>query len=331
MNGANGDPIAGATIMLSAPSRAPRPGPAGSELDRRRDASQSQGQSENVSSAQTNPAGRFEMVLPLTAGAGTDRSFLAFKEDYFDFPLSQSPVGSTLADRKPRGTAPFIDKSGKAAVPDITLFPVGTVTVEPNVPAGYRGQRVMLDVLTADPAGWLKSLRVPSENNAEENVLSRCRRDLAPRDRQSVYVPAYATLTLRLQLPGEQYAPVFIQDVLVGQGKTFDVGRVDFVRTVPVAVKVVDAAGNPVAGLAVKSLPDKCNYPGLAAVTDKAGIARLPVAAHFSGRVFVEYKDPRTNTTVRAAVPCRVDDEDTSHEVVVRLPDTSPEQPPQTE
>jgi hypothetical protein len=146
-----------------------------------------------------------------------------------------------------------------------------------------------------------------------------------------VYVPAYATLTLRLQLPGEQYAPVFIQDVLVGQGKTFDVGRVDFVRTVPVAVKVVDAAGNPVAGLAVKSLPDKCNYPGLAAVTDKAGIARLPVAAHFSGRVFVEYKDPRTNTTVRAAVPCRVDDEDTSHEVVVQLPDTSPEQPPQTE
>jgi hypothetical protein len=140
------------------------------------------------------------------------------------------------------------------------------------------------------------------------------------------------TLTLRLQLPGAQYAPVFIEDVLVGQGKTFDVGRIDFVGMVPVAVKVVNSAGEPCAGITVRSLADKCKHPGPGAVTNTNGIARLPVAAHSSGCVFVEHKDPQTNTTVRATVPYPAGGpEDTTRELVLQLPDTFPEQPPQTE
>jgi hypothetical protein len=332
INGANGDPIAGAVVLSSSSSSNPRPDSAGRGLDSRSDASKRAEQSDRGAGTQTNPAGRFELVLPVAGGAGPDRTFVAFKEGYFDFPSSQSPVGSGRAEGKPRSLKLPIDKSGKATVPDIKLFPVGTVTIEPNAPASYRSRRIRLDVLTADPASWLKDLRAASGNKAEEDVLSRCSRDLASRGRQSLYVPAYVTLTLRLQLPGEQYAPVFIEDVLVGQGKTVDVGRVDFAPTVLVAVKVVDAAGDPVAGITVKSLADKCHYPGLGAVTDAAGVAHLPVAAHFAGRVFAEYKDPRTNTMARAAVSCRIDDpEDAGREFVLQLSDTFPEQLPKSE
>jgi hypothetical protein len=331
INGANGDPIAGA-VVLSSSSSNPRPNSAGRGFDSRSDASKHPEQPGSGAGMQTNPAGRFELVLPVAAGAGPDRTFVALKKDYFDFPPSQSPVGSDRGERKSRGRALPIDKSGKATVPDLKLFPVGTVTIEPNVPAGYRSRRIRLDVLTADPASWLKDLRFPSENKAEEDVLSRCSRDLTSRGRQSLYVPAYVTLTLRLQLPGEQYAPVFIEDVLVGQGKTVDVGRVDFAPTVPVAVKVIDSAGDPVAGITVKSLADKCHYPGFGAATDTTGVAHLPVAAHFSGRAFVEYQDPRTNTTAREAVPCRIaGPEDAGREFVLQLSDTFPEQLPKSE
>jgi hypothetical protein len=332
IQGANGDPIAGATVMPSSASSVPRPGPAGSERDAGTDASGRREQPGNGPSAQTNPAGRFEIVLPIVAGRGPDHTFIALKKDYFDFPPPQSVAESPRAEDKSRGMRLPVDKNGKATVPDIKLFPAGTVAVEPNVPVDCRGKRVALDVLTADPAPWLKDLGASREDDARENVLSHCSRDLAPHGRQNVCVPAYVTLILRLRLPDERYAPVVIEDVLVGQGKTLDVGRIDFVRVVPVVVKVVDSAGGPRAGITVRSLADKCSYASPGTVTNTAGIARLPVAAHFSGRVIAEYKDPRTNAVTRETAPCQIGGpEDAGREFVLSLSDAFLEQLPKSE
>jgi hypothetical protein len=219
----------------------------------------------------------------------------------------------------------LVDRSGKATLPDMKLFPVGTVTLEPNVPDDHRGEHVTLDFLTSDSAPWLKELQATRAGNLGEDAIYR--RDLPVRGRQSVHAPAYVTLTLRVRLPDERYAPTFIQDVLVGQGQTLDLGRVDFARAIPVGVKVVDSTGNPLEGITVKSLADKSSYPGSGAVTNSAGIARLRVPARFTGRLIVEHRNPRTQMTIREGTPCQIESTgDAAREFVIQLSDEFLEQ-----
>jgi len=111
-------------------------------------------------------------------------------------------------------------------------------------------------------------------------------------------VPAYATLTLRLQLPDERYAPAFIEDFNVGQGKTADLGRIDFARAVPVSVRVIDPNGGPLQGVTVSCLTGTIGRPVGEAVTDTDGVARFRVAARSAGWFVAERKDPETKQTI---------------------------------
>lgn len=316
VHGVNGDPIAGAIVMTAPPSGAKG---LGSELDPQSDAFRHLEQHVNGQIARTDPAGRFEIVLPVVP-PGSDQALVTLKEGYSALLQPQGLILSGHADQKPRRAGFSVDRSGKAALPDMKLFPVGTVVIEPNVPEDHRGRHVALDFLTADSALWLKELQATLAANLGEGVVYR--KDLPLRGRQSVCVPAYVTWTLRMQLPDERYMPTLVEDVLVGQGRTLDLGRIDFARAIPVAVKVVDSAGSPLEGIVVKSLADKSGYPGPGGVTNDEGTARLRVAAHFTGRLIVEYHDARTRTTIREGAPCRLDgQQDAGREFVIQLSD----------
>ena len=140
------------------------------------------------------------------------------------------------------------------------------------------------------------------------------------RHAQSIFVPAYATLALRLSLPDERYAPALVEDILVGQGKTIDLDRIDFARAILVAVQVIDPEDHPLGGIMVTCLAGRGGHPVAETVTDAAGIARIRVAIHSTGRFVVQYADPRTKTAIREETPYQVaGPKDAGREFVLQL------------
>ncbi len=324
VDGTSGSPITDAIIM-PAPAAAHEFDFADPQFDPRSEAFKRLEQRMKGRMTRTDRAGRFELVLPVAEKPGSHR-LLALKQDYFAYQQPRSVIvpGRRGGDR-PRRTEFPIDGSGRVSLTDMKLFPAGTVTIEPNTPDECRGKRVTFDLLPADDnaARWLADFQAPPGDGLTGSVIRR--NDLAPRVRQGVRVPAYAPLVLRLQVADERYAPTLVEDVLVGHGKTFDLGRIDFARLVPMAVKLVNAADEPLAGVAVKCLLGESGCPGPEAVTDADGIAHLRVAAHSAGRLILEYEDPQTKTKVRADTPYRVAGaEDAAREFVLQLCEASP-------
>jgi hypothetical protein len=313
VHGANGDPIPGALIVPSPGLVMEGPDP---EAIRRLE------QQSGGRIVRTDAAGRFEMVLPIVAQPGPEHTLTAIKEDYLLFE-QQRAFFTPAADGGRPGSVEFpTDSRGRVLLPEMKLFPAGALTIEPNVPGEHRGRRVRLDFLTAsgNSASWLKDLWAPAHRSSGGHVIHP--KELAVGMRQTVYIPAYVTLTLRLQLPDDRYAPAFVEDVLVGQGRSIDLGRIDFVRTMPVTVKVMDSQDNPLEGITVTCRVGRGNHAVGEAVTNTDGLARLHVAMHSAGRFTVEYDDPRTRAPLREEIPYEVGGrQGTGREFILQLSD----------
>lgn len=292
VHGTSGDPIAGALIM---PSDAP--GIEQACLDPAAIARLEQ--QAGPRTVRTDQSGRFEVALPVVARPGPEHTLIAIKSDYLAFRQQRSFITPGREGQRPRSVEFPTDASGRVTLPDMRLFPAGVAIIEPNAPAGHRGKHIMFDLLLSPKSpAWLKSLWTVPEQNSGGRIVCGTEFDLNVRGRQSMRLPAYATLTLRLQLPDERYAPAFIEDLNVGQGQTADLGRIDFARAIPVSVKVIDANDAPLAGVTVLCLAGKGGYPAAETVTNSEGLARLLVASGSSGQFIVECEDTRTGRVV---------------------------------
>jgi hypothetical protein len=326
VDGINGSPIAGAIIIPSS-AGSPRPDFADPQLDPGSDAFRRLEQQLQEPIVRTDRFGRFEMTLPVATKAGSTH-LIAVKKDYFPFRQPRARLVPGRQGGPPRRLELPADKEGKVLLPDMKLFPAGTVVIEPNLPDECRGRSAALELLAADarPAAWLTEFLSAADDSSRGSVVRRT--DPALHGRQGIRVPASVRMALRVQLPDERYAPALIEEVLVTQGETLDLGRLDFTRAVPILVKVIDAAGGPAEGVTVRSLLGKGGYPGPEAVTDANGIARLRAAANSEARLVLERNEPETGTAIRAEMVCRVaGPEDAGREFVLPLPVAAPAQP----
>jgi len=320
VHGVNGDPIAGAIIMpadASGIDEACLDSQALSRLEQQAD----------PQTAKSDVAGRFEIALPIVTRPGPRHALIALKSDYLAFHQQRSLIWSGREGDKPRSLEFPTDKRGKVTLPELKLLPAGTLIVEPNAPTALRGRRIAVDfVITPDSPAWLAKLRAPPEENSGGKVVLGT--DLLATGRQSLRVPAYAKLVLCLQLPDERYAPAFVENVTVAQGKTVDLGRIDFAQAVPVVVKVLDSNDVPLSGVTVTCLTGKISCPVGEATTDADGVAHLRIAHRSSGRFIAHRKDPQTNQTIQGQMPYDLACvQDASKEFTLRLPSEPPEQP----
>ena len=270
----------------------------------------------------TDSQGRFEMALPTDVEDLSLESVVAIRADYLGaeqrlFWYEQDSAGA----RRPCGLEP--DDSGAISLPDMKLFPAGTILVEPNVPRRQglgidKNVRFFYYTEEGDPTPWLEDLwAAPSENRGG------CifRKSKLPRNEQSrVYVPADVELTLKVTRRDPQSAPAIFEGVLLRQGEVIDLGRVGFPPAMEVAVRVIDWAGKPLEGISVQHRSDRGNYWGQQAVTDGEGIVHLYVPQQSQGQFVVEYFDDEAMIRVREGVPYTVGGaEDAGREFVLQL------------
>lgn len=326
VHGINGSPVADA-IVLPSGATAHQPDFADPQLDPGSDTFRRLEQQGQGRSVRTDRLGRFEMTLPVGTQPGPTH-LVAVKKDYFAFRQPRELLAPGRPGGPPRRMEFPADKEGRVLLPDMKLFPAGTVVVEPNLPGEVRGRRAAFELIAADarPPAWLQELLSAADDSSSGSLVRFT--ELAPRGRQGLRVPASVRMALRVQLPDERYAPALLDDILVAQGETLDLGRLDFARAVPILVKVTDAAGSPVEGVRVRSLLGRGGYPGPEAVTDADGLARLAVAVNSEARLALEHKDHETGAAVCAEAVCPVaGPEDAGREFVLVLPGAAPEQP----
>jgi len=317
VHGINGSSIADALIIPYAATAHP-PDFADPQLDPDSDAFQRLEQQRNGQIARTDSLGRFEMTLP-TGTKSAPMNLFALKKDYFAF-------------RQPYRPQLRPDRDGKVLLPDMKLFPAGTVFVEPNLPDDCQAQNAAWELLAAgpEPAAWLKEFFGASQDSSAASVV--CHADLAPRGRQGIRVPASARITLRVHLPDERYTPALLEDFVVAQGEMLDLGRLDFARAVPIRFKVTDSVGDPVEGVTIRSLLGRGGYPGPQAITDPNGVACLRVAANAEAHLVLERTGTGTAPALCAEATCRIaGPEDAGRELVLQLPAEPPEPPAESQ
>ncbi len=272
----------------------------------------------------TDAAGRFETALPILPVDPPFNCLLAMKKDFLGAEqLLRIPLSGMDETGHRRYRELETDPTGKVLVPDMKLFPAGTVIVEPNVP-GWNEMRpekeVYIDYLTArgDPTPWLKDLWATPASTGGGRVFRK--RKLPINQPQTVYIPANVTITLTIRRRDERFAPFVVEDTHLRQGEVLNLGRIEFPEAMAVVARVIDSAGKPLEGITVKSLADGHNYLFRGAVTDERGVARVYVPPHSQGQLFVELYDVEARAKIRQDTPYRVaGHEDTGREFVLVL------------
>ncbi len=260
----------------------------------------------------TDDDGCFEITLPTCELDYPITSIIAIREDF---------LGAELQVRYLQSQA---DRTGKVPLPDMKLFPAGTVVIDPCVPEQNQGSMEQVRFLYAtaadDPTPWLEDLWATAPTNKGRSVF--CMFDLPVNQLQSVYVPADVTLTLTMGRHLEEFAPVVIENVHLGQNEVLDLGRVEFARAIQVVARVTDSAGKPLEGIAIRCLPDGLDTADRWGTTDVEGLAHVYVPPHSQGQLAAEYDDDQTGTTVREGIAYQVGgDEDAGKEFVLSLSD----------
>lgn len=109
---------------------------------------------------------------------------------------------------------------------------------------------------------------------------------LALNESQPVFVPAGVRLKLRLDSPyDDKWTPGEIaKPILLEPAATKDLGDVRFAASLPVAVRVVNAKGEPVEGFAVRRMYQGENAWCIAHNTDQQGLAHFHVHPNSQGQ-----------------------------------------------
>lgn len=259
----------------------------------------------------TDDDGRFEIALPTSELDYPMTSIIAIRKDF---------LGAELQIRYLQSQA---ERTGKVPLPDMKLLQAGTVVIDPCVPEQNEGSMEQVRFLYAtaadDPTPWLADLWA----TAGDDSCSVFRTfDLPVNRLQSVYVPADVTLTLTIGRHLEKFSPVVIENVRLGQNEVLDLGRVEFPPAIQIVARVIDSAGKPLEGIAIRCLPDRLDTANRCGVTDVEGRAHVYVPPHSQGQLIAEYDDDQTETTVREGVAYQVGgEEDVGKEFILSLSD----------
>ncbi len=276
--------------------------------------------------AHTGADGRYEFVAAVDGQPGQYVELVAIAKGFLGAEQQLRLVQPQIDENGQQRTDWFEpDAMGKVSLPDMKLFPAGTVVIDPCIPrqnGPNRESDVRFHYTTAhgDPTPWLKAFWMAPIANQGQSVFYK--RRLPINQLQSVYVPAGVTLTLVIQRQETAFAPIMVENVRLAQGETLDLGRVEFARAIQVVVRVLDSKGQPLEGITVRCLAERIGYGLRQGVSDGEGRAHVHIPPNSQGRLIVDFFDRETRTNVREGVAYRVaGEEDAGKEFVLSLSD----------
>ncbi|HNS23044.1 MAG TPA: carboxypeptidase-like regulatory domain-containing protein [Sedimentisphaerales bacterium] len=203
--------------------------------------------------------------------------FVAFEQDYLAV-MQRRHALEADADRF-------------AEVPTIKLFPAAMVLVETVIDKEHPSIMPKWEIDEQSRPAWVGEL-LAIDNNRESSL--EYDDWLEPNARQAVSVPAGVRLRLRLETPyDDEFCPVVIpQKIRLAEGQTANLGQFVFERAISVQVKAVDATGQALEGIPIRSVQTReGERPCWSVVhnTDEKGIARFYLIPNSSGSFGVLY------------------------------------------
>ncbi len=243
---------------------------------------------------QTDPKGSFEISFRPGEIGGC---LVAVKKDYLGAAQKLSYFMPT--DETKTKTSEFEavepDGDGCITLPEMKLFPAGTIVIEPNVPteaeeAGHDEVRLHWFTDPDDNTFWLSDLWATPKNNKGGYLFYKY--DLRSNEIETAYIPAGLELTMRVYMMGEsRWGPIIIDGIKLEQGQVLDLGRQDFQPAIRVSLKVIDSANEPVESVSVRI--NNNVSPWLifmqGPITNENGIVRFRVPTYSSGEFVIEY------------------------------------------
>jgi len=219
------------------------------------------------------------------------------------------------------------DENGIATIQPLKLFPGGVVAFQPMIPdPGYEDRRERLRFYwtilpDANQPDSVQSLYGDFRDNGGVNPF--CAYDLQPNVAQTRYVPAGMNLRIMLQLiPRTTVPPAHFENIRVAPGQVLDLGRVELKPGVPVVVKVVDSAGNPVSNQGIGCVYEDGFQWGPTSRTDAEGKMTIGVPANSTGQFRIGRYVEQIQTYVESSTPFTVaGQEDAGKEFVLQLSD----------
>lgn len=276
----------------------------------------------------TDSNGRFRISLR----PGKIEAFehlLAVKKDYLSAAqkLSYFMPADEIKTKIPRFEEAEPNENGYIALPPMKLFPAATMVIEPNFPNLAKGKkhRLRFHWFTSpdDNTPWLSDLWATPKNYKGAYLFYKYR--LQANEIQTAYIPAGIEITIKVYPMLSQLSPIVIRDVKLAQGQVLDLGRRDFQPALKVLVKVIDSAGKPVEGVAVKYLDEHSFFWGQDPISNEKGIVLINVPQYSKGKFVIEYYEDAKNQNkvhLRESVAYEIGgEEDTGREFPLQISD----------
>ena len=177
------------------------------------------------------------------------------------------------------------DRSNRVDAGELPLFPAAKIVVRPVFGDGRLSVSPRWLPDKAEQPDWYERFRAAGKSSDREFEYVHW---LKLNELQPVFVPAGIRLSVRFEAPyDDQWAPTAVDDVLLDQRVTKDVGALHFAACLPAAARVVDSRGKPVEGIPVRRIYRDENIWSLAHNTDAEGLAHFHLRPDSTGKFWV--------------------------------------------
>ena len=238
-----------------------------------------------------NPTEKFQNILKLGQSPYGDTSFtceylMVFYENYL-------AVRYKLDEYSPSES----DQNSRIELPTIRLYPAAKVIFEPYLEEKDCSIHFRWEISRTSQPDWTREFFAFSNKATYPFTLSY----LAPNVVQSVLIPAGLTLQFELQVKPRarkgMWCPVYTEAISAAQGQIIDLGHITIHQEIPIYVKTIDSAGDPIEGLAIThGTADGQRWFGQQQITDSSGVAKFFAPPCYKAAFFVGWHGVNTKT-----------------------------------
>ena len=218
------------------------------------------------------------------------------------------------------------DENNFLRLPTIRLYPAAKVILEPYIEELVGEIRISLRFGDNSHLDWINSFFTFRESLAVPFVQNEGLKP--PYMLDIMQIPAGMNIKFVLQAihsgrNGSRWGcPIFTETINAGQGQTVDLGRITIEPEMPVYVKVIESAGNPLEGVAVAhGEVDEKKWFGQKHITDANGMAKFYAPPHYKAAFFVGWKGGNTKTPWQSLIYQTTGPQDANSVYIFQLSD----------
>jgi hypothetical protein len=239
-----------------------------------------------------NPTEKFQHILKSGQSPFGDTIFkceflMAFYENYLAVRYGLDEYGPSESGQNSR-----------IELPTIMLYPAAKVIFEPYLEEKDCSINLRWEISRKNQPDWTREFFAFSNKSWYPFTFKT---SLAPNVVESVPIPAGLTLQFELivipRVSRGMWCPIYTEPINAAQGQIIDLGPFTIQNEIPIYVKAIDSAGNPIEGLAIThGTTDGERWFGQSHITDSKGVTSFFAPPVYRAAFFVGWHGSGTPT-----------------------------------